>query len=404
MIARLVVGLLAGQLLVAACTNNQPSAAATPTAAPAATQPVLVFSRFDSRSGITHFALASPDGSALKTVDLVSTGSSVYQDGTAGLVLIRNDGPTDQYMFMTPDGGVHQMPASVLSAFGAPGGGFAGSSLDANPAFAGPSTLAGVVHWNTEVQQYVELDPNRGRMFTLLTAVPEPTPGGFPLYNLIPAGLSSDAMTARLVIRHAKVGSTSVRTWAVAELDLRDRKMRSLKAIPLASGVDSNDIWSPTFSPSGRFLVYQQTSNYSIYATAVFTTHILDRQTGNDTIAAAAPYALPSYWRLLRFSPGGRLFYVFGEFPLANGIRNRVIGVYDTSGRSIWRRDVGDSFYNNITPVGWLDDQRLVFTTESTTSRGSFNGTVSHSFVVNVLSGSEIELQANLGEAVAILH
>lgn len=402
----MVARLLGGLLVVAACTNNPPpSATATPAASPAAPQPVVVFWRFDPQSRVTHLSLASPDGTVVKTLDMGAIGYAAAQDGGAALLLFGSLDPASlDVLYMTPDGTVRHVPDSLLSAFGVGNGGLGANSLDANPAFADSSTLAGVLNAGGSGQRYVVLDLSRSRVFTLLTAVPDATPGGFPLYQLLPAGLSGDAKTAWLVIRHAKVGTTRVATWAVAELDIRDRKMSSLKTLPLSTGVDSNDIWSPTISPSGRFLVYQQTSNYSIYATAVFTTHILDRQTGKDTIAVAAPYVLPSYSRLLRFSPDGKLFYVFGELPLANEIRNRVLAVYDVSGRSIWRRDVGDSFYNNITPVGWVDAQHLVFTTRSTTIRGNFNAVVPHSYVVDVQSGSERELPTNLGDPVAVLR
>lgn len=403
MTARFLGGLLAGLLVVAACTNNQPSAAARPTESPAATQPVLVFSRFDPQSGITHLSLASPDGTVLKAIDMGAVGYAVSQDGGAALLLFGSLDPTAlNVLYLTPDGTVRHVPDSLLPAFGAGYGGLGANSLDSNPAFADPSTLAGVLNAGGNGQRYVVLDLSRSRMFTLLTRSGQPGPNGWPLYNLLPAGLSGDGQTAWAVLLNPKTSSTAS-SWRLAEFNLPERKMTSLKTLPLPGELDASDIFSPTVSPDGRILVYQDSPNYSTYAAAVFTTHIVDRRTGRDLIADGAPFVLPGHARLLRFSPDGRLFYVFGEFPVANPIRNRVIAVYDISGRSIWRRDVGDSFYDDITPVGWVDAQHLVFTTLSTTIRGDFSRSVPHSYVVNVLSGSEQELPADLGDPIAVL-
>jgi hypothetical protein len=81
-----------------------------------------------------------------------------------------------------------------------------------------------------------------------------------------------------------------------------------------------------------------------------------------------------------------------------------VVAVFDTSGRLVWRRDVGDSYYNGITPVGWIDGTHFVFTTISTKRRGDYGGVVPHSYIADVTTGSERELPASLGTAAAVIR
>lgn len=394
--------LLFAVLLIVACSTNSAPPAPAP-AAPA--QPVLVFFRFESQ--VSYFALVTPDGTIVRKVDLPSTGVSVYQDGTAGLLLNRGGQTTDQFMYMTPDGAVNPMPSALQSAFafGAGGpGGLGATSLDANPAFCTPTLMAGVLNSGQATSYYAVLDLKRGRMVTVLTAVADPTVNGWPLYNMLPAGISTDGNIARIVILRATAGRTRISTWALAEVNLPQGKVTSLETLPLPQGVDSRNLFSPAVSPDGRFLVYQYSPDYSSYATAIFSTDIMERRTGKITVADGAPFVLVGHPRLLRFSPDGAMFYVFGERPVAGGIRNRVLAVYDTSGRPAWSLDVGDSFYNDITPVAWLDAQHLVYTTRSTARRGDLGSAVPHSYVVNVVSRDVQELTRDLGDPIAVLR
>jgi hypothetical protein len=398
--------LLVALILICACTNDQvespsPAPSTTPQASPA--PPAVAFSSYDTRqSTVVHYTVASPDGTVIKRVDLDGTGYAAYQDEGVALLLFHNL-PTMSAMYMDKTGMVHPVPEALWAAFDWSKDGIGGSSLDGNPVFPDDQTLVGVYGYDPTV--YLLLDMKLGKQFTLLTATSIRPPGARERAILLPAGLSSDRKIGRAILRHAKIGSTDIPTWALAEFDLSQHKMSSLKPLPLPSGVDSDFIFSPTTSPDGRFLAYQVNPlPYGAYSTAVFTTHILNLATGQDITVDGAPFILPGYNRLLRFSPDGARFFVFGESPLANGIRDRVVAAYDTSGRLVWRRNVGDSYYNGITPVGWIDGTHFVFTTISTKRRGDYSGLVPHSYIADVTTGSERELPAELGTAVAVLR
>jgi hypothetical protein len=65
--------------------------------------------------------------------------------------------------------------------------------------------------------------------------------------------------------------------------------------------------------------------------------------------------------------------------------------------------NLGDSSYNNVSPVGWVGGHTLVYTITITNVLGNFTNGNQSAHSLDVMSGESHDLPAGLGQLIAVL-
>ena len=385
-----------GAQSVASTTRTEPPA--TP-AAPAALTGVLVFQAGSPPN--YHFTLTSSEGAVLKTLDTTAGIAPGMQGDSAALLLY---GANKTHAVLAQDGSVTPLPTALEPAFDNSTGEGIGSGAG-DPILLDPSTALGVKGYANSTYELVDL--KSGQITALVSATTtNPTSRGIMPPTLVPAGVSRDHHTARLLVRHAIVNGTTVPQLALIEIDLRTKTVSRLKQLPLfPSGLNADDVFEPALSTDGRLLAYQENSKADPQNVAIYTTHVVDIETGRDLTISDTSTQLIGNSRGLRFAPDGSALVAYGISAGPSIPQHSKLSVFATSdGHSLFNDDVGDGEFSNVQPAGWVGDHTPVITTTTTTVPGNFTNGTQAASLVDVSAGQQFSLPYGFGELVAVLN
>jgi hypothetical protein len=402
---RSCLSLLAALLLVA-CSSGQTlsTSSGARVVSPVATaiaetsSAVLVFEA-DSPPNY-RFTLTSADGTILRTADTAAGTGSVWQGDSSALLLY---GPANQtHAVLSRDGTVSEFPGSLNAAFDTRTADAIGTGAG-DPILLDNGTALGLSGYANPL--YELIDVRTGVVDILLkTAATGPTPGIGRPSTAIPLGTSTDRRVARLIVRHCTANGTAVPEWAMVEIDVPSKAVTSITQLPTPTGLDPWDILEPAVSSNGRFLAYQENLKADSNNTAIYRTHIVDLVTGKDMPLADTSIEGVGNSRALRFSPDGTTLLLYGiSAPQVFPQHSRLTVFATSDGHVTQNFDVGDSLHNLIQPVGWIDGHELVYTTTTTTLLGNFTNGNEDGYVLDLASGSQLDLPTGLGRLVAVL-
>jgi hypothetical protein len=393
-------GALVAGLIAASCTTSSVAAPqASPSASPSPQTTSSVFVFQVRQDATTHFTLARPDGTVIKTVDIAGVGFPPLNDGAALLLNKWVGGIGLAYLPSTvlgPDGTVTPILESLRPYFG-PGADGIGDTVTVSD-----QLIAGVQGFDPA--SYVLLDLGTGQAVALLTAK-RLGPAGGGITPPIVQSLGVVGGVARILVRHADWGQP-VSQWAAVEIDLKQKVVVGIHNLPLDPGVDSYDAYDPALSPDGKVFAYIENTLADGNQRAIFRTHIAEVGSGRDTIAGDTSVRLMDREHCLRFSPDGTALVAYGQdaWPDATGKANaKLVAFASVDGHVLSRVEAGDAQYNQITPVGWTAPHTLAYIVATATIAGDFADPQSSAFTLDVASGRRTALPGGFGELVAVL-
>lgn len=223
-------------------------------------------------------------------------------------------------------------------------------------------------YYSTKPYTYDSVNLNSGRVTPIVTITPLQKLSVFQPYSINPNGRDIVALLYEVSIGSTKVMSTP----AIAEINIKTGKLDKLTEFPpVVASVNSN-LCSPNDGCNGKPVGLSPDGNLiascdSGVATPSCNLSIYNLTTQKDTqLSVPADFypgpGPPSPWL---FSPNNQYIAIYG-----NG---SYMYIFSTStGAMIKSYDVGNSNYNNIQTIGWLNDNTLGYEVLTTTNPGEF--------------------------------
>jgi hypothetical protein len=402
---RRAAGALVLMLLTAACATSStalgspsPSPSVQPSA-PSSPQPsasVLVFQSVQGSA--THFTLARPDGSVIKTVDTTAGTGSTWQGPSAALLLYGAGGAVS---VLAPDGTVTPIPTALRPYF-SQNGGIGTQAGDA--ILVTPTLVVGTVGYDPA--KFVMIDLQSGQVSTLLQAKRTAAVGGIAPPIVLNLGVGGPPPAVRILLRHADYGQV-VPQWALVEIDLKQKVIVGVPNLPLAAGVDAYDAADPALSRDGSVFAYMEANSADSSNHAILRVHIAKVGSAQDIVAPDNAIRILGQEGGLSFSPDGATVVGYGEdaWPDASGTTDaRLVAFATADGRTLTDLDLGDASYNMAQPVGWVGPHTLAYTVTSTNLLGDFTNGTQTAYLLDVVGGAQTQLPAGWGQLVAVLN
>ena len=392
---------LGALLLMAACqgsttpvANPTPtlprSPAASPTTGPGS---VLVFQAIAGAT--TTLTLTRSDGSVIKTIQATGQGST-WQGPSAALLLMSGD---KAVAVMSADGSVTPIPVALVQYFGGSNiGNLAGDAILVTP------TLA-IGTMGYDPASFVEVDFASGQATTLLSAKRIAPAGGIAPPIVLNLGTSTGGGVAHILVRHADTG-VRVAQWGLVEIDLKHHVVVGIPDLPLASGLDAYDGYSPALSAdASRFAYVENATSRNGYA--VLRVHIADVTTRADAVSPDNAIRVLGQQASLSFSPDGSYLVAYGQdaWPDASGKTTAKLVVFDAATAAPARTvDVGDATFNMIQVIGWTGPHTIAYAVTDTSQPGYFIGGRETDYVLDVATGTRQTLPSGIGSLVGVLN